>query len=140
MRSITLVTLFCTTLFLCSPVFAQDAPRSELIVEKMSFKLVRGITNMVTAIAELPKQSYLTVRDRGAIGYVVGPIKGIGMTAYRAFIGAAETIFFLVPQPGYYDPMIDPDYVWKGWEEQRVAQPAQPQNTGTGATPGGAGQ
>lgn len=140
MRSITLVTLFCATLFLCLPVFAQDTPKSELIVEKMSFKLVRGITNVVTAIAELPKQSYLTVRDRGAIGYVVGPIKGIGMTVYRAFIGATETVFFLVPQPGYYDPMIDPDYVWKGWEEQRVAQPAQLQDTGTGATPGGAGQ
>ncbi len=100
--------------------FAQEAPRPETIVEKMAIKLTRGVTNVGTAIVELPKQSYLTVRDRGKIGYVVGPLKGIGMTLYRAFLGSMETVFFLVPQPGYYDPMIDPDYVWNGWEERRA--------------------
>lgn len=99
--------------------FAQESPRPETIVEKMAFKFTRGITNVGTAIVELPKQSYLTVRDRGRIGYVVGPLKGLGMTLYRAFIGSMETVFFLVPQPGYYDPMIDPEYVWNGWEERR---------------------
>ena len=39
------------------------------------------------------------------------------MTLYRAFTGIIETVFFLVPQPGYYDPMIDPEFVWNGWEE-----------------------
>jgi hypothetical protein len=41
------------------------------------------------------------------------------MTIYRAFSGVTETILFLVPQPGYYDSMINPDFVWKGWEEMR---------------------
>ncbi len=105
------VALSCST-----PVFAQDEPNPEFVVEKMAFKLGRGVTNIATAIVELPKQSYITVRDRGAVGYAIGPLKGIGMTLYRAFIGATETAFFLVPQPGYYDSMIEPDFVWKGWE------------------------
>jgi len=100
-------------------VFAQEAQRSDVIVEKMAFKFVRGVTNAATCIVELPKQTYLTVRDRGGIGYVIGPLKGIGMTLYRAFTGASETALFLVPQPGYYDSMISPDYVWKGWEDVR---------------------
>jgi putative exosortase-associated protein (TIGR04073 family) len=99
---------------------AQEPPRPETVMEKMAFKLTRGVTNVATSIVELPKQSYLTVRDRGGVGYVIGPLKGIGMTFYRAFIGSIEAVFFMVPQPGYYDPMIDPDYVWNGWEERRA--------------------
>lgn len=99
---------------------ATEAPKPESIAEKMSFKLVRGITNIATSIVEIPKQTYLTGRNHGPIGYVVGPIKGVGMTLYRGFIGTVETIFFLVPQPGYYDPMIDPEFVWKGWEHPKA--------------------
>jgi putative exosortase-associated protein (TIGR04073 family) len=112
---------------------AQEQPRAENIVEKMSFKLTRGVTNVATSVVEIPKQCYLTVRDRGSVGYVIGPLKGIGMTLYRAVIGTIETAFFLVPQPGYYDPMIDPDYVWNGWEKRRAdyakaaeAEPTEP--------------
>jgi putative exosortase-associated protein (TIGR04073 family) len=90
----------------------------------MAFKLSRGVANSVTGIAELPKQTILTGRDMGALGYVViGPLKGLGMTFYRTFIGLTETIFFLVPQPGYYDPMIDPTFVWEGWESKRETSP-----------------
>ena len=114
-----LLVLFCFTV----PSFAQETLRSDAVVEKMAFKLVRGLTNVGTSIVEIPKQSYLMVRDRGKIGYVVGPLKGFGMGFYRALIGSVETIFFMVPQPGYYDPIIDPEYVWNGWETQR-AEPA----------------
>jgi len=113
---------------------AMDSPRPESIAEKMSFKLVRGVTNFATAIVELPKQTILTTRTHGTIGYVVGPIKGVGMTLYRGFIGISETLFFMVPQPGYYDPMIEPTYVWEGWEDIRadatVAQSAKEQKSG----------
>lgn len=102
------------------PAFASEMPKPESIAEKMSFKLVRGVTNFTTAIVELPKQTILTARNHGTIGYVTGPIKGVGMTLYRGFIGLTETIFFLVPQPGYYDPMMDPEFVWHGWENPRA--------------------
>ena len=105
---------------LVPPAFAQDGQQPEAITEKMAFKLVRGVANVATSLGEIPKQSYLMVRDRGGIGYVVGPLKGMGMAFYRLFVGVTETAFFLVPQPGYYDSMINPEYVWQGWEEKQV--------------------
>lgn len=100
--------------------FAIEGQQPEAIAEKMAFKLVRGVTNVVTAIVEVPKQSYLTVRDRGNVGYVVGPLKGVGMAFYRFIAGVTETVFFPVPQPGYYDSIMQPEFVWHGWEEKRV--------------------
>lgn len=100
--------------------FAMEEQQPEAIAEKMAVKLVRGVTNVATSVVEIPKQSYLMVRDRDGIGYVVGPLKGVGMAFYRLLAGLTETVFFAVPQPGYYDPMITPEYVWQGWEEKRV--------------------
>lgn len=118
-RPAVIISLLLFTL-VSAPAFAVDSPKPESIAEKMSFKLVRGVTNFATAIVELPKQTILTSRTHGDIGYVVGPIKGVGMTLYRGLIGITETLFFMVPQPGYYDPMIEPTYVWEGWEDIRA--------------------
>jgi putative exosortase-associated protein (TIGR04073 family) len=112
--SLLLLMIFATT------SFAIEGQQPEAITEKMAFKLVRGVANVTTSVVEVPKQCYLMVRDRGGVGYVVGPLKGMGMAFYRLFAGLTETVFFAVPQPGYYDPMIHPEYVWQGWEEKRV--------------------
>jgi putative exosortase-associated protein (TIGR04073 family) len=120
MRGYTILFSFLLLLCLVAPGFAQESDKPENIVGKMAFKFTRGITNVATSVVEIPKQSYLTVRDQGAVGYVVGPLKGLGMTVYRTLIGSVETLFFMVPQPGYYDPMIDPEFVWNGWEDRRA--------------------
>lgn len=123
----TKVTLLSLLLImLCATAsFAFEGQQPEAIAEKMAFKLVRGVANAATSLVEVPKQSYLTVRDRGGIGYLVGPLKGMGMAFYRLFAGVTETVFFAVPQPGYYDSMIYPEFVWQGWEEKRV-EPRKP--------------
>jgi putative exosortase-associated protein (TIGR04073 family) len=120
MKTLFLAVVITTSILASIPAFAIDTPKPESIAEKMSFKLVRGMTNIATSIVELPKQTYLTGRTHGSVGYVVGPIKGAGMTLYRCFIGITETLFFLVPQPGYYDPMMDPEFVWEGWENPKT--------------------
>lgn len=126
MKTLFLAVTILIAAFITVPATAAEMPKPESIAEKMSFKLVRGVTNFATSIVELPKQTILTARNHGTIGYVVGPIKGVGMTLYRCFIGLTETVFFMVPQPGYYDPMIDPEFVWQGWDEQRAeAAPQQ---------------
>ena len=135
MKTLFLAVAILITSLVAMPAFATEMPKPESIAEKMSFKLVRGATNFFTSIVELPKQTILTGRNHGTVGYVVGPIKGVGMTFYRAFIGLTEAVFFLVPQPGYYDPMMEPEFVWQGWDEQRgelppqeeVAKPKEPQ-------------
>jgi putative exosortase-associated protein (TIGR04073 family) len=119
MKTLFLAVAILITSVVTVPAFAAEMPKPESIAEKMSFKLVRGTANFFTSIAELPKQTILTGRKYGAVGYVVGPIKGVGMTLYRGFIGLTEAVFFMVPQPGYYDPMMDPEFVWQGWDDQR---------------------
>ena len=111
------------------PVRADQQP--EMIAEKMAVKFTRGLANTATCIVELPKQSMLSVRDMGGVGYVVGPAKGVIMTVYRGIIGLTEALFFLVPQPGYYDPMIEPTYVWEGWEPKRDMSANSSQNSPT---------
>lgn len=127
MKTNQLLPVLLLTAMLALPVAAHADQQPEMIVEKMAVKLTRGITNTVTSIVELPKQSVLSVREMGGLGYLVGPLKGVGMTLYRGFIGVAETAFFLVPQPGYYDPMIDPAYVWEGWEPKRETSTPLPE-------------
>jgi putative exosortase-associated protein (TIGR04073 family) len=121
------VLLLAAALTFPVPVRADQQP--EMIAEKMAVKLTRGLANTATCIVELPKQSMLTVRDMGGVGYVVGPAKGVIMTLYRGFIGMTEALFFLVPQPGYYDPMIEPAYVWEGWEPKRDLSAISSQNS-----------
>ena len=119
MKKVLLLSLFVFAFALLAPGLATADQQPEMIAEKIAIKLTRGITNAVTSVVEFPKQTILTVRDMGAAGYIIGPIKGVGMTLYRGVIGVVETVFCMVPQPGYYDPMMDPEYVWQGWEPKR---------------------
>ena len=129
MKRTAFVPLLLLAVLLIMPLSAYAEQQPEMIAEKMAIKFSRGVANTFTGIAELPKQTLLTGRDMGTLGYVVvGPLKGIGMTFYRTFIGVIETAFFLVPQPGYYDPMIDPTFVWEGWEPKRDMTPVVSEN------------
>ena len=119
MKKLQLLFALLIAFMLAIPLAASAEQKPEMIVEKMAVKFTRGVANTFTSIVELPKQTILTVREQGGAGYVVGPVKGIGMTLYRGVIGMAEAIFCMVPAPGYFDPMIDPPYVWNGWEPKR---------------------
>ena len=119
MKKVLLLSAFLCIFVVLGPGLAAAEQQPEMIAEKMAIKFVRGITNTVTSVVELPKQTILTGRDMGPVGFVIGPIKGVGMTFYRGVIGLVETVFCMVPQPGYYDPMMEPEYVWQGWEPKR---------------------
>jgi putative exosortase-associated protein (TIGR04073 family) len=129
MKRTAFVPLLLLAVLLIMPLSAFAEQQPEMIAEKMAIKFSRGVANTFTGIVELPKQTILTGRDMGVVGYVVvGPLKGIGMTLYRTLIGFTEAIFFAVPQPGYYDPTIDPAYVWQGWEPKRDTSPIAPES------------
>ena len=119
MKKVLLLSAFLCAFVVMGPGHATADQQPEMIAEKMAIKLTRGVTNTVTSIVELPKQTILTTREMGAVGMIIGPLKGAGMTLYRGVVGIAEALFCMVPQPGYYDPMIDPEYVWQGWEPKR---------------------
>lgn len=83
------------------------------IVEGMATKGVRGTANLVTGWVELPKQIYVTGVETGWLrGSIIGPLKGIGMTLVRTVSGAGELVTFFLAYPGFYDPWIEPRFVW----------------------------
>lgn len=87
---------------------------AQSVVSGMANKGARGIANVATGILELPKQIYITGRDEGPVKAVfIGPLKGIGMTLVRTLAGVGELATFFVPSPGFYDPFLDPPYVWE---------------------------
>jgi putative exosortase-associated protein (TIGR04073 family) len=128
MKRTAFVPLLLLAVLLAMPFAASAEQEPEMIAEKMAIKFSRGVANTFTSIVEIPKQTIITGRDMGGIGYVYGPLKGIGMAFYRGIIGMTEAIFFAVPQPGYYDPMITPTYVWEGWEPKRDTSPVVSEN------------
>jgi len=94
--------------------YVDEVVEPETYLENASYKLVRGLTNIVTSPAEIPKQIIITTRDRGAIGPVLGLFKGIGMTIMRTGFGAWETVTFPAPNSleGDFAPILKPEYVW----------------------------
>lgn len=83
------------------------------IVEGMATKGVRGVANILTGWVEIPKQIYVTGKETGWVrGSIIGPLKGIGMTVVRTVSGAGELLTFFVAYPGFYDPWIEPRFVW----------------------------
>ncbi len=84
------------------------------VVGGIGNKAARGIANVATGWLELPKQIYVTSKESGAVqGIFLGPLKGIGMTIVRTLAGAGELATFIIPYPGFYDPFIQPQYVWQ---------------------------
>jgi putative exosortase-associated protein (TIGR04073 family) len=84
------------------------------VVSGMAGKAARGVANVATGWLELPKQIYVTAEHDGAAkGILLGPLKGIGMTLVRTLAGVGEIATFLIPYPGFYEPFIDPPYVWQ---------------------------
>ena len=112
--------LLCTSLWLRPDIAQADAFRSietsspQEVVSGMANKATRGVANLATGWLELPKQVYVTTKEDGWMrGVLVGPLKGIGMTIVRTLSGAVETVTFIIPYPGFYDPFFDPEFVWQ---------------------------
>lgn len=117
--------LFVTLSLMCitSPIYAQDPFGKEYVAEEVapeeylenaSYKLVRGVTNLVTCPGEIPKQIVVTTRERGALGVVLGIFKGLGMTVVRGSFGVWEGVTFFLPNSidGDYSPILNPEFVW----------------------------
>ena len=87
---------------------------AEQIVDGMANKFGRGITNTGTGWLEFPKQIYQTWQEEGPTkGLLIGPLKGIGMTVTRTVGGVLEVATFFVAWPGFFDPYLEPHYVWQ---------------------------
>lgn len=117
-RSLTLPLVTAVALLACGQLGAQESlPPPEDVIEAMSVKLLRGVVNVLTCPLELPRQLDRQIEQRGPWeGSCVGLVAGLGMTAFRGVAGAVEAAAFLVPPPGFYEPLCNPAFVWDGWD------------------------
>ncbi len=91
-----------------------DDSSAQEVVDGMANKFARGVANTATGWLELPKQVYVTWQEDGpAKGVLIGPLKGVGMTIVRTLAGVGEAATFFVAWPGFFDPYVDPPYVWE---------------------------
>lgn len=98
--SVTIILLFAATLAV--PAFC-DTPIT---------KLGRGLANMLTFPLEVPEQvSRVNDSDGPFAASTVGVLKGFGWAIGRMFIGAYETVTFMLPYPKDYRAILrDPEY------------------------------
>ncbi len=107
------------TIVFSSASFADDLRQVEesspqAVAGGMANKFVRGMANTATGWLELPKQIYVTCQEEGAAqGILIGPFKGLGMMLARTLAGVGEVATFFAPVPGFYEPFMEPDYVWQ---------------------------
>ena len=110
-------------LLICSPADADqfktvDNASAEEIASGMSEKAVRGLINVSTGWLEFPRQIYTNIQDHGPFqGSLVGPFMGIGMMVARTVAGALEIATFYLAYPGFYEPYLEPRYVWEHLDE-----------------------
>lgn len=84
------------------------------IAAGIATKGARGMANVSLGWIEFPKQIYITFNEDGAAaGFFIGPAKGFGMAIVRTLSGIGELATFLIPSPGFYDPIFEPGYVWQ---------------------------
>jgi len=117
MGSVVLLSLLCVVL-VCGSARADtyrsvDDASADEIVSGMSGKAARGLVNVATGWLEFPRQIYSNYQDHGAVqGCLVGPFMGIGMMVARTAAGVLELFTFYLAYPGFYDPYLEPQYVW----------------------------
>jgi len=105
---------FATTTDEYGRKYVDEVIAPESYLEKSSYKLVRGVANVVTCPGEFPKQIVVTVRDRGAMGIVLGPLKGLGMLTLRGTVGVYEVITSPLANTldGDFSAILKPEFVW----------------------------
>lgn len=80
-------------------------------------KLGRGLVNTLTGVVEIPKKVYMISKsDNILMGLTWGWVKGTAVGLLRTACGVYETLTFPIPAPADYEPIMDPEFVFEGWE------------------------
>ena len=105
-KSVSLV-IMVALLVLGMNAYAQD--------KNAATKFVRGLANGITAFIEIPKQVYLTSKEREPFtGLTYGLAKGVCYGLLRTASGVYEVVTFAIPP--YDKPVLEPDFVFEGWD------------------------
>lgn len=76
-------------------------------------KLARGVTNAAAGWYEVPKQTNLGGRQKGAVGALGGFVKGVALGVARTAAGGYELATFWAPIPTDFEPVMRPATVFE---------------------------
>ncbi|MCF6202993.1 MAG: exosortase system-associated protein, TIGR04073 family [Methylococcaceae bacterium] len=97
-------------IFSSSSIFAEE---EQSYGSKIGNKALNGLSNIFTAVLEIPKNIINTTNDSNvAYGAVGGLAKGTLNTAGRLFSGVADLITFPIPTK----PIAQPVYIWDDFD------------------------
>ena len=97
------------------PAYAQyEIERTEFPAKKQLMKLGRGLANVLSGWAEIPKEVYERSKDSETLGAIVftAPVVGVGKAVGRTAVGFFELVTFFLPIPEDYGPLIEPEFVY----------------------------
>ena len=81
--------------------------------EDMTYKLGRGLTNIVTGFLELPTSIDSNLDESGIYkGTFFGLFEGLIKTIVRVGAGVYETITFPLEYPADYKPLVEPEFIY----------------------------
>lgn len=90
-------------------------------VQGPASKLGRGMSNFGMSILELPKQVYLTAKERDPLTAITyGTVKGTTNMVLRMTEGLYDSLLFAFPP--YDEPLMDPEFVFEGWSVDPCAR------------------
>ena len=76
-------------------------------------KLGRGLANTLFGVLEFPRTIAEVNKEHGpGTAATWGPIKGVARVIERELAGVAEVIWFPVPWPKDYAPIMEPEWPW----------------------------
>jgi putative exosortase-associated protein (TIGR04073 family) len=76
-------------------------------------KLGRGIANIATGWAEIPAEIFReSDREGDVAGIFAAPFKGLAKAIGRTAVGAYEVVTFIIPLPRFYNPVIEPEFIF----------------------------
>jgi len=110
MKKITLPILLLCLFVASAPSFADE---QQSYGSQVGYKAVNGLTNITTAILEIPKNIINTTNDSNIIlGSVGGLAKGMVHTLGRMMTGLTDVITAPLPTK----PIIEPAYIWQDFD------------------------
>lgn len=97
------------------PAYAQyEIERTDFPAKKQLTKLGRGLANVLSGWAEIPKEIYDRSKDSETLGAIVftAPVVGVAKAFGRTAVGVFEVVTFFLPVPEDYGPIVEPEFVY----------------------------
>lgn len=115
LKPVLVVSILCLFFSQSAMAYTANSPASESYSYASGEKLVSGLANVVTGVAEIPKSLIIYTRDNGVgYGVTVGLAAAIMHTVGRTLFGALDVVTFMLPT----GPTVSPSFIWNDFSTE----------------------